>query len=59
LFRLFRDLRARQPDHLDSGWVVGHVSLMDKAAVEAAEKKAQDDDDDDDIDLGDGTGTSL
>jgi len=57
LFRLFRDLRARQPDHLDSGWVVGHVSLMDKAAVEAAEKKAQEDDDD--IDLGDGTGTSL
>jgi hypothetical protein len=37
LFRLFRDLRNREVNPLDCGWVEGHVSLNDKAAIDAVE----------------------
>lgn len=38
LFRLFRDLKNREDDPLDNGMVDGHVSLMDKAKLEEADK---------------------
>lgn len=44
LFRLFRDLKKRVNNPLDSGWVEGHVSIADKAAMEEAEKMAQESD---------------
>ncbi|MBU0714723.1 MAG: sodium:panthothenate symporter [Verrucomicrobia bacterium] len=44
LFQLFRDLKKRVNNPLDSGWVEGHVSLADKAAMEEAEKTAQESD---------------
>ncbi len=31
LFRLFRDLNAREANHLDNGQVDGHVSIADKS----------------------------
>jgi hypothetical protein len=34
LFRLFRDLHAREVNHLDDGRVEGHVSVADKARIE-------------------------
>jgi Na+/proline symporter len=37
LFRLFRDLKAREVDPLDNGQVDGHVSLADKAKFEEIE----------------------
>jgi len=39
LFRLFRDLNAREANHLDNGQVDGHVSLADKAKFEQIEHK--------------------
>ena len=41
LFRLFRDLAAKQSNALDDGRVVGHVSTADMAQVAEAEKKAE------------------
>lgn len=41
MVQLFRDLKKRVNNPLDSGWVEGHVSLADKAAMEDAEKTAQ------------------
>ena len=38
LRRMFRDLDAREVNHLDNGMVEGHVSLADKAKFEAVEK---------------------
>lgn len=37
LFRMFRDLKAREDNPLDDGWVEGHVSLADKAEFEQLE----------------------
>lgn len=39
LFRLFRDLKAREANHLDNGQVDGHVSVADKAKFEQIEHK--------------------
>ena len=41
LFRLFRDLAAKQSNALDDGRVVGHVSTADMAKVAEVEKKAE------------------
>jgi Na+/proline symporter len=41
LFRLFRDLKKREVNPLDCGWVEDHVSLDDKAAMEEAESHQQ------------------
>ena len=38
LFRLFRDLKARVANPLDDGRVDGHVSIVDKAKFEEAER---------------------
>ena len=39
LFRLFKDLEAKEADALDDGRVIGNVSAADLAKVAAAEKK--------------------
>ena len=41
LRQMFRDLDARQVNHLDNGVVEGNVSLADKAALEAIDKKEE------------------
>ncbi|MBE6374949.1 MAG: sodium:panthothenate symporter [Lentisphaerae bacterium] len=40
LLRLFRDLGGRENNPLDNGMVEGHLSLMDKAKLEALDEKA-------------------
>jgi len=37
LFRLFRDLKVREANHLDNGQVDGHVSIADKSKFEQLE----------------------
>lgn len=41
LRRLFKDLGARVENHLDDGWVVGHVSLVDAETIGTEEEKAK------------------
>jgi hypothetical protein len=40
LFRLFRDLKQREINHLDNGRVEGHVSVVDQAVMEEIERES-------------------
>ena len=40
LFRLFKDLEAKETDELDDGRVAGNMSVADAAKMKAAEEQA-------------------